>query len=185
MVVLEGGMLMFGIGILGIAIFIFLARILDVSVGTLKFKAVVRGGKLVAGCIAFIEIAINAPAAALAFKYIFEDWRIFIMLCFGYALGTVLGMVIDEKLAKGHALVLLITAHDDWSLADYLRQNDFGVTSLKGWGLGGTGKATLLIVVPRKRLKELKEFVKLKDSTSYVAVLDVTEARTIIGASTV
>ena len=161
---------------LKLGILIFLARLADVSLGTLKFKELVRGNKLKASIIAFAEVLIYTLAASQAFKYI-SNVYVLMFFATGYACGSYLGMLIDEKLDKGSVLVLIVTEKDDWALADALREQGFGVTTAKGYGLGGAEKVQLKVFVERNRLSKLNDTVKRLDSSAYIVTMDVKDIR--------
>lgn len=168
-------MILTGIGV-------FFARLLDVSLSTVKLKAIMRGNKTTAFFIAFFEVLIYMLAASLAFKYI-NNQIILFFYCLGYASGNYLGVIIDEKLAKGDVLVLVISDHDEdtISLADHLRNLGYGVTTDKGYGLSGNPKLQLKIITPRKKLKELKGIIDEfnKDKSMFVSILEVKETQRI------
>ena len=164
------------------AFFVFLARLVDVSLNTLKLKAVMRGSKISAFFIAFFEVLIYMLAASYAFKYI-DNKLVLLLFCLGYAAGNYVGMIIDEKMAKGEVFVLMIGNHDEEliALADLLREKGFGVTTDKGWGLHGNPKLQLKVIVSRKRLAELQEIVSSFDCNNsiFMTVFDVKEAKSI------
>ena len=155
-----------------IAIFVCLARMIDVSLGTVKLKAVMRGNKGLAFVVAFIEVIIYTLAASYAFDYIDEP-IVLIMFAFGYASGNALGIMLDEKLNKGNVLTFIILNHDGWKLADDLREKGYGVTTNKGYGINGNQKVELKVIVPKERLKDLKTLVYEYDKDAYVVALDV------------
>ncbi|MGF3554602.1 MAG: DUF5698 domain-containing protein, partial [Thermoplasmatota archaeon] len=92
-------------------ILIFISRLIDVSLGALRIIFISRGLKYLAPIIAFIEINIwllaisqimlnlNNTACALAYAG-------------GFALGNLLGIVIEERLSVGLVLLRIITKHD-------------------------------------------------------------------------
>lgn len=155
-----------------IAILIFLARIVDVTLGTLKLKAVMRGNKGIAFCIAFVEVLVYTLAASYAFKYI-EDITVLMMFAFGYASGNFIGIAIDEKMSRCNVMTLIITDHDEWKLADTLREQGYAVTTNKSYGLSGNQKAELKVIVPKEKLREMHKVVTDCDDSAYMVVFDV------------
>lgn len=157
------------------------ARIIDVSLNTLKFKALMRGNKLKASMLAFIEVLVYMLAASKAFKYI-DNTIILLMYCLGYALGNYIGIILDEKLAKGNLFVLLIGDRDEEiiELADILREKGFGLTTEKGWGLNGTPKFQIKAVVDKQKFELFKQTVEDFHSKSvFMTVLEVKDAQTL------
>lgn len=161
-----------------IAILVCLARMIDVTMGTLKLKAIMRGSKLIAFCIAFFEVIIYTLAASQAFKYV-DKLPILVMFALGYASGNFIGITIDEKLSKYNVMAIIITKHDEWKLADILREIGYAVTTNRGYGLNGSEKAELKVIVQKNKLKELKEDINKYDSDAYMVVLDVKDVNKI------
>lgn len=155
-----------------IALLVFSARLIDVTMGTVRLKAIMRGNKVLAFIIAFVEVIIYTLAASYAFKYV-DQIHILIMFALGYACGNFMGITIDEKLNKCNILTIVITKFDEWQLADKLRGEGYTVTTTKSYGLDGNNKSELKIIVQKNKVKELKEIVRKYDEEAYVVVLDV------------
>ena len=161
-----------------IAILVCIARIVDVTLGTLKLKAVMRGNKLTAFFIAFFEVIVYTLAASYAFKYI-DRLPILIMFALGYAGGNFIGIVIDEKISKYNVMMIAITERDEWKLADILRGHGYAVTTNKSYGLNGNEKAELKVIVQKNMLKQLQDDIKSYDKDAYVVVLEVKDVNRI------
>ena len=156
-----------------IAISIFFARIADVSLGTLRLKAVIRGRKGIAFMLAFAEVVIYTLAAANAYKYI-SNIAVLLMFSFGYASGNYIGIILDEKMSKSSVMAIIITDHDEWQLADILREKGYGVTTSKSYGLNGIQKAQLKLIVPKEKLRDVQNIVSNYDESAYMVEVDVT-----------
>lgn len=156
-------------------VLVFLARMVDVSLNTVKMKAMMRGDKKQAASVAFVEVIIYTLAASKAFAYVDKPF-ILLMYATGYALGNFVGMTIDEKMSKGTMMLLVVKDKDEWDLAGELRADGFGVTTSTGYGLEGSEKEQLLVVVPKKKHQELKDKINKGNKSVYTAVIDVKEA---------
>lgn len=164
---LQGGAAMITLGIL-----IFFARIVDVSLDTLRVKSMIRGKKSIVSAIAFVQIIVYTLGASQAFKYVSNPVVLFFYAA-GFAAGNFIGMIIDDKLSSDSIFTLVVTEHDEWTLADRLRAHGFGVTSAKGYGLNGAVKAQLEIVVKKKQFIELAKLIREFDPSAYVVTMDV------------
>lgn len=153
-------------------IFLFFARLVDVSLNTLKFKSVMRGSKLTAATIAFFEVIIYTTAASQAFKYV-NDPVVLVLYALGYASGNYLGIIIDDKLSKGILMLTIISNFDKWALADSLREKGYGVTTTKGYGKEGSEKSQLTVVLDKNKLDELTKIVGEHDPNAYIINTDV------------
>jgi len=141
----------FTYGVLPVAI--FLARIMDVSVGTMRIIFVARGHKLLAPIMGFFEVTIWVLAVGQVFKNITNPVCL-MAYGLGFATGNYVGMVIEERLATGLVALRVITQQKAESLSDLLRQQGFGVTTIHAEGK--TGPVTVLyVVLPRKLLRNV------------------------------
>ena len=95
-------------GLIGGYLFIFAARVCDVSLATIRTLMVVRGQKLYAAIIGFFEVIIYI----LALGKIFSDLSNPLNLLFyalGFATGNYVGTFLEGKLAVGVFTAQVIT----------------------------------------------------------------------------
>src|SRR5579859_412984 len=102
---------------------IVLARIIDVSLDTIRMVSVVQGRRAFAAVLGFFQAVVyvcaiakvllnmNQPVYALAYGL-------------GFATGTYLGMLIEQRLAFGKQLALFVTSKGR-ELAEVLRAADY------------------------------------------------------------
>jgi uncharacterized protein YebE (UPF0316 family) len=147
---------------------IFLLRLCDVSLGTLRSLYVVRGDRRVAVPLAFGESLIWVIAIARIMKDV-NGGHAYNVLAYagGYAAGCYMGITIERWIASGWILVRIITKDD--ALTAAVRERDFGVTQVKGEGRHGE-QMLLFIVAPRRRGDELLKLVNDKDASAFVTV---------------
>ncbi|WP_240986556.1 DUF5698 domain-containing protein [Acididesulfobacillus acetoxydans] len=159
-----------------LGILIFFARIVDVSLDTLRVKSIIRGKKFVVSTIAFVEIIVYTLGASQAFKYVMHP-TVLLFYALGYAAGNFVGMLIDDRLSKDSVFALVVTEHDEWTLADTLRERGFAVTTAKGYGLNGAEKAQLKMVIKKRRFAELAKLIHEFDPAAYVVTMDVKDMK--------
>jgi len=124
------------LSLLGGALLIFLARVTDVSLATLRMLFLVRGKRYYAGGIGFLEVIIYI----MALKYVVDRLHSPLNLVFyalGFAAGNVVGSFIEEKVALGQVTLQVITDRRPLELAQRLRSLGLGVTVTHGLGLNG------------------------------------------------
>ena len=112
---------------------IFCARILDVSLGTIRISFVSKGLKYLASLIGFVEVIIWL----LAIRVIMQNLNnavCYIAYGAGFAMGTFIGLQIEKKLALGNAIIRIVTQKDATELINSLRSQGFGVTSIDAVG---------------------------------------------------
>ena len=131
---------------------IVLARITDVSLDTIRTVSVIQGRRAFAAVLGFFEAVVyicavakvllnmNQPVYALAYGL-------------GFAMGTYLGMVIEQRLAFGNQMVLLLTSKGP-ELAEVLRTGGYRVAEVKGHIR--EGDLTILgVEIPRRDVQKL------------------------------
>jgi len=153
---------------LGGFLLIFMLRIIDVSMGTLRMLFTVRGRKWLAGGIGAVEVAIFLTAISkVVGSGAAMEWSKFIGYCLGFGTGTILGISIEEWLAPGFTHVTIISAEWFREIAQRLRDVGYGVT--ESWGRGKDGMVNVLLVVARRKdFPFLMQVIKEVDSAAFV-----------------
>lgn len=147
---------------------IFFLRLCDVTLGTLRTLYVVRGDRLRAVPLAFVESFIWIIAISRIMKEVTAG-NTHNMLAYagGYAAGCFVGITIERWIASGWILVRVITR--DHALTGAIRGQDFGVTEVRGEGRQGE-QSVLFIVAPRRRGEELLKLVHANDHDAFITV---------------
>lgn len=159
-------------------ILIFLARIMDVSLSTVRTILVVRGKRLWAAFCGFFEVSIYITALSWVMAGGFNDPFKVIAYALGFATGTYVGMFVEEKLAIGTLTMQIIPAEESQAhaLLEAARECGFGVTSLVGEGREGT-KHVLMVTLARRTQRALLALVDQLAPGSFVTSLDTRSAR--------
>jgi uncharacterized protein YebE (UPF0316 family) len=150
---------------------IFILRVLDIAAATLRMLMVVRGRKLNAWVLGFIQ----AMLFVLAIQAVLSDlgsWMNIIAYAMGFATGTVVGMWIEERIAIGFKHLRIISSRRGLELAEYLRQQGYAVTEVSGRGKDGT-VSLLNCTVQRKDMQQIKMLVKQIDEQAFITADDV------------
>jgi uncharacterized protein YebE (UPF0316 family) len=151
------------------ALLIFLLRILDVPIGTLRVMYMVRGDRMKAVPLAFVESLVWVFAISQIFKHL-DNQANMLGFAAGFATGTLVGMTLEKWIASGHVLVRIISGRTDGNgLAEALRAAGFGVTVLTGEGRRGE-QAILFVVALRRRGRELLAIVRGQDEDAFVTI---------------
>ncbi len=150
---------------------IFFARVADVSIGTIRIVFVSKGLKLLAPLLGFFEIFIWLLAMTKVFENL-DNWFYFIAYSAGFASGNYIGLLIEEKLALGHANLQIITQKSGIDLARKLSEEGFGVT----WNdaNGSRGKVTVIYcVIKRSNFKRVTEIIKKYNPRAFYTIEDI------------
>ncbi len=138
---------------------IFIARICDVSINTIRIIYMLGGRRVTSTLLGFFEAFIWLLVIREIFKHL-DNWLCYIAYPAGFACGIFVGMIIEEKIAYGKVIVRIITRKDVAPLIQYLNIQQFRFTKVVAEG--PDGKENLVFtVLKRERLDELLN--KLKD----------------------
>lgn len=143
---------MFDMHILLTGTIIFLARICDVSIGTIRTIVTVQGRTAIAFCLAIFEISIWVTVASTVINQMKDQPLLVVFYAFGYATGNVVGIMVERKLAFGTTILRIITRTAGPEIATHLRQKGQPVTVFKGEGMRGP-VSELYIACRRRDLK--------------------------------
>lgn len=150
---------------------IFFARIMDVSLGTIRIIFISKGYKSIVPIIAFIEILIWILAITRIMQNL-DNWVCYIAYAGGFAAGSYIGMIIEEKLALGHELVRIITKKEAFRLVDMLRDKGYGITTLKAQGAEGE-VAVIYVIVSRKNMNDVVSLIKEYNPQALYTIEDI------------
>lgn len=154
-----------------IPLLIFLARILDVSVGTIRMIFVIAGWRYRAAALGFIEVLIWALAIGGLIQYITHPLAL-LAFAGGFATGSIVGMSIERKLALGTRVVRVINRDANINLPDELREHGYRVTRVMGEGKDGPVELCFAVV----RRRSLPEILGLIEQHAPDAIITVERA---------
>jgi uncharacterized protein YebE (UPF0316 family) len=125
-------------------LFIFFARIVDVSMGTVRTIAVVRGRILIASLLGFVEVAIWVTAVAKVVQSLDNPLNV-LGWAGGFAAGNAVGIWIERRVALGDLVMRIISRGKGGETAEAIRALGQPVTQFEG--SGKEGPVQLLYVV--------------------------------------
>ena len=150
---------------------IFLARVVDVSMGTIRVIFVSRGLKYLAPVVGFFEILIWLLAIGQIMKNLSSP-LCYVAYAGGFAAGNYIGISIAEKLSLGVALIRVVTQKDASPLVERLKTENFGVTSIDGHGTAGQVKVVFTIV-QRRQVADVIALIKQFHPNAFYSIEEV------------
>ena len=150
---------------------ILLARVLDVSMDTIRVIMVAKGYRNYAPAIGFFQSLIWVITISRVMVNL-ENWTAYIGYAGGFALGTYVGMRLEEKLALGHELIRVITKTDASELITNLRKKGFPVTSVSGRGSEGD-VGILFVILKRKSIQKVVEIINAYNPKAFYTIEDM------------
>lgn len=156
-------------------VLIFLARICDVTLDTLRIIYVSRGMKFLAPAIGFVEVLIWLVAITQIFKNL-SNPVCYVAYAGGFAMGNLIGILIEEKMAIGTVVIRIITQKDAEALIDCLKESRYGVTHVDAQGAMGQVKI-IFTIVKRKAINSVLEIVRGCNPLAFYTIEDVRSVR--------
>ena len=150
---------------------IFCARICDVSLGTIRVIFITKGVRYLAPLIGFFEVIIWLLAIGQVMNNL-TNVASYIAYGGGFAMGTFIGMRIEEKISLGLTSIRIITIEEPSQLVNYLRSQNYGVTTVDGEGSTGQVKMVFSII-RRQDLPDVVEVIKKLHPGAFYSIEDV------------
>lgn len=146
---------------------IFFARIIDVSLGTIRVNMIVRRKKTIAAIVGFIEVTIFISIIVRIIKDIDNIYGI-LAYGAGFAVGTVVGVLISEKLSRDLISTNIISKKHNEEIKELLSKEGFGFTCYKGTGREGEVEV-INVVCTYTSLSRLNKLIHKQDPGAFVA----------------
>jgi uncharacterized protein YebE (UPF0316 family) len=150
---------------------IFLARICDVSIGTMRIIFVSKGKKKIAPILGFFEVLIWIIAISKIMQNL-DNYINYVAYAAGFATGNFVGMIIEEKLAMGIQMIRVFTNERGLELVKTLNSSGFGATSVEAHG--AKEKVHLIYtIVHRNELEKVLDVINDFNPKAFFTIEDV------------
>lgn len=152
------------------------AKIIEITIQSLKTCMMVKGQRLKAAGLGFIECTIWGLVISTLIGTLGNNIVLLLFYCLGYATGLFLGSTIENKIALGTSnLELIANDKSTEKITAYLKEQNQGFTVFEGHG--STDKMNMIfIVLPRKETpKALKEIRRVCDNQVFVVASEVSK----------
>lgn len=159
-----------------VCIFICLAKILEISIQSLKTVFMVKGRKGIAATLGFCECVIWGLVISSIITLLSGRLELLFSYCLGYALGLYIGSIIEGKIALGTNSVQFIFKKEYLSaVEESFLEHTQGYTVLEGRGAHDE-MCVVLVVLPRKVLPTvIKRVQKICENHVFINSYDVTK----------
>lgn len=173
---------MFGISFLDSDLFalfilpllIFIARVIDVTFGTIRIIFVSKGEKFLAPIFGFFEIMIWLFAIGQVMQNL-TNFSYYIAYAAGFATGNFVGIFIEDKMAIGKLVVRIITRKDSSDLIAALKSRNYGITIIDAQGATGDVKV-IFTVIERKDVDDVVGMIKHFNPKAFYSTEEVRAA---------
>ena len=151
-------------------LFIFFARITDVSLGTIRTILIIRGDKWPAAIIGFIEIMVYTIALSMVVGALNDPVKLGVF-CLGFSMGVLVGSVIEDRLALGYRGVQVIIDLDHSYIVEELRAQGFPITCWEAKGKAGY-KLVMSMVLKRNLARVVTEKIYAMEPDAFVVFME-------------
>jgi uncharacterized protein YebE (UPF0316 family) len=156
-------------GVLPVAIFFL--RVTDMSLDTLRVLFVIRGRKPLAWILGFFQSSLWVIAITSVLGNLGNLWNV-AAYAGGYATGTVVGMLLEERLAIGYSHMQIISSRRGSAIVDALRQEGHAATEFSARGKDGT-VSVISSTVRRRHISRVRKQVDEIDPEAFVTIEDI------------
>lgn len=136
---------------------IFLARILDVSIGTMRIMFVMGGWKKIAPLLGFFEVLVWLLAIGQIMQNL-DNWVCYVAYAGGFATGTYVGMAIENRIALGQYLLRIISPNIK-ELKTFLNRSKYKFTIVPGSN-NDNPVEIIFLVIKRRDLENVLDKIK-------------------------
>lgn len=155
----------------GLPILIFLARVCDVTLGTLRIIFLSRGKQKIAPILGFFEVLIWIAIIGQLVQNI-QSVPAYFGYAAGFAAGNYLGLWLEKKLALGTFIVRTIVSNGNDSMEREIHDAGFGATRVDGTGSSGPVKIVYTIV-RQSNINQVLEIIHKHHPTAFVSIEEV------------
>jgi uncharacterized protein YebE (UPF0316 family) len=144
---------------LGMGLLIFCARIVDVSIGTMRVTSIIQGRTRAAFLLAFVETGMWVFIIASVLKRIADRPIIGVFYALGFATGNAVGIMLERRMAYGNMVVRAFVPSNGERIAQAIYDQGFGVTLFPGKGVHGP-VTEVCVVCRRGEIKQIIDTIE-------------------------
>ena len=165
-----------GISPILVCLLVCAAKIVEITIQSLKTCMMVKGQRLKAAALGFVECTIWGLVISTLIGTLGDNLLLLAFYCAGYATGLFLGSTLEGKIALGTSNLELIASDESAEkIVAYLKENGMGYTVFEGHG-SKEKMNMIFVVLPRKQTPNtLREIRKACDNKVFVAVSEVSK----------
>ena len=144
-----------------------LARMIDVTIGTLRVISVIDGRMRTAFLLGFVEVMVWISVISVTLNKIGENPMLAFFFALGFSIGNVLGIFVERKIPLGNLTLRMVGGAEVRELAARIRELGLNATLLRGEGRSGEN-TMMFCFMPKSSLKHVMPLVKpVRDRVFY------------------
>ena len=150
---------------------IFIARMCDVTLGTLRNVFISKGLRKVVPVLGFFEVLIWLISIRQIMQHL-DNVMCYVSFAGGFSMGTYVGLKIEARLALGVQVIRIITNQDSNNLITALKTDNIGITVIEGQGAKGPVKI-IFTIARRKDIEIIRNLISIHNPAAFYTVEDV------------
>lgn len=154
-----------------IPVLILMARIIDVSIGTMRIILLSKGYRGYAGMLGFVESLVWITATVQIMQNLDSVYN-YIAYAGGFGLGTYVGVLLEQKISIGKVIVRIITYKDNSLLVEKLREENYSMTTIDAEGRFGHVKV-MFLVTDRRQVNKLAKLINEYHPRAFYTIEDI------------
>lgn len=161
---------------------IFISKVIENALATLRLIVVANGKKWLGAFLQLFVAIVWVLVTGAVVTGIREDPLKILFYALGTFIGSYIGSIIEEKVALGNNMVMVITDFKKGEkMASILREKGYALTTLEGCGKE-KNRSILMIFISRKKKARLISQIKRMD---YQAMIITQNASPVHGGMTI
>jgi uncharacterized protein YebE (UPF0316 family) len=150
---------------------IFIARICDQSIGTLRIIFLSKGKRNIVPLLGFFEVLIWITAVSKIMQNL-DNYVNYFAYAAGFATGNYVGMIIEEKLAMGYQMIRVFANKGGQEMVQTLNSSGFGATVVDARG-ARDNIYLIYTIVKRTELERVLDLIKTFNPRAFYTIEDV------------
>ena len=152
------------------------AKILEITIQSLKTCMMVKGERLKAAGLGFMECAVWGLVISTIITTLGDNLFLLFFYCIGYATGLFLGSTIESKIALGTSNLEIIASDDSTQkITEYLKEHNMGYTAFEGHGSKDKMNMIFIVLARKEAARVLKDLRAACNNKMFVSVGEVSK----------
>ena len=159
-----------------VCLLVCVAKIVEITIQSLKTCMMVKGQRLKAACLGFVECTIWGLVISTLIGTLGDNLLLLVFYCAGYATGLFLGSTLESKIALGTSNLELIASDESTAkITAYLKENDRGYTVFEGHGSKDKMNMIFIVLPRRETPTVLRDIRRCCDNKVFVVASEVSK----------
>ena len=152
------------------------AKIVEITIQSLKTCMMVKGQRLKAAGLGFLECTIWGLVISTIIGTLGDNPLLLLFYCLGYATGLFLGSTIEGKIALGTSSLELIAGEESTArIVEYLKEKGRGYTVFDGHGSVNAMQMIFIVLPRREAAGTLRDIRRLTEGKVFVVASEVSK----------